>query len=104
MRRQPLITWLIAIATLAVPLVMLATAAPAQTRCGPHTRIVKVLTGKYGEAPKAIGTVDQQQFMEIYVSDAGSWTILLTAANGTSCIIAFGNDWEDVPHQPGTRS
>jgi hypothetical protein len=98
----------IAAAALAAPFIVLATVAPAQMQnlmqCGPHARIVEVLAGKYGEAPKAIGAIDQDRFMEIYVSDAGSWTVLMTTTNGTSCIIAAGGDWEDVPFKPGARS
>lgn len=88
--------------------VVLATASPAQmqalTQCGPHARIVEVLAGKYGEAPKAIGTIDQKRFMEVYVSDAGSWTVLVTSVGGNSCIVAAGQDWENVPFEPGARS
>ena len=101
-----LASWAIAVAAFAVLFMVLATAAPGQTQtqCGPHARIVEVLVGKYGEAPKAIGTIDQNRFMEIYVSDAGSWTVLMTTTNGYSCIIAAGGDWEDVPFEPGARS
>jgi hypothetical protein len=103
-----LASWLIAAAALAVLFVVMVTTAPAQNQmqaqCGPHTRIVEVLAGKYSEAPKAIGTVSRTHFMEVYVSQAGSWTILVTSADGNSCILASGGDWEDVPFKPGTRS
>jgi len=99
-----LASWAIAAAALAVVFVLPATVAPAQTQCGPHRRIVDVLAGKYGEAPKAIGTVSGNHFMEVYVSQAGSWTILVTSADGNSCILASGMDWEEVPFKPGARS
>ncbi|HSG96238.1 MAG TPA: hypothetical protein VLA28_12015 [Afifellaceae bacterium] len=101
-----LLAWAIAVAAFALLFAMLATTAPAQTQtqCGSRTRIVAVLAGKYGEAPKAIGSVSMQRFMEVYVSDTGSWTILMTDANNYSCIIAAGSDWEDVPFEPGARS
>lgn len=99
-----LVSWAIAAAALAVLFVVLATAAPAQTQCGPHARIVQALAGKYGEAPKAVGTVSRNHLLEVYVSRAGSWTILVTSADGTSCILASGSDWEDVPFKPGARS
>ena len=99
-----LISWSIAAAAFVVLFIVLATAALAQAQCGPHSRIVEVLAGKYGEAPKAIGTVNSRWLMEVYVSDAGSWTVLVTSADGTSCIVASGSDWEDVPFEPGARS
>ncbi len=72
--------------------------ANATIQCGAHKRMTEVLASKYSEAPKAIGTVNQKRFMEVYVSKAGSWTILVTSADGNSCIVAAGQDWEDVPH------
>ncbi len=72
-------------------------AAAATPMCGEHKRMTEVLVNKYDEAPKAIGTVNQKWFMEVYVSKAGSWTILVTSADGNSCIVAAGQDWEDVP-------
>ena len=103
-----LASWAIATAAFAALSIVLVTSAPAQmqnqAQCGPHARIVEVLAGKYGEAPKAIGAISSQRFMEVYVSDAGSWTMLMTTTNGYSCIIAAGDDWEDVPFKPGARS
>ena len=93
----------IATAALLIGLLWIAR-AEAQTQCGPHSRIVQVLAGKFGEAPKAIGTVSRDHVMEVYISQAGSWTILVTSADGTSCILASGSDWEDVPFEPGARS
>lgn len=73
--------------------------ALATLQCAPYTRMTEVLASKYSEAPKAIGTVNQRRFMEVYVSKAGSWTILVTSADGNSCIVAAGQDWEDVPRE-----
>ncbi len=69
----------------------------AAIQCGPHLRMTQVLASKYSEAPKAIGTVNQARFMEVYTAKSGSWTILITSADGNSCIVAAGQDWEDVP-------
>ena len=77
--------------------ILTMTAGPALANCGPHKEIVKALAKKYREAPKAIGTVNQTKVVEVYVSAAGSWTILLTGANGSTCIIAAGQNWEDMP-------
>ena len=72
--------------------------ANASFQCGAHKQMIEVLASKYSEAPKAIGTVNERRFMEVYVSKSGSWTILVTSADGNSCIVAAGQDWEDVPH------
>ena len=34
--------------------------------------------------------------LEILVSAGGTWTILVTDGNRTSCVIAVGEDWESV--------
>ncbi len=78
------------------------TATPALASCGPHKEIVKTLAKKYLEAPKAFGTVNQTNLVEVYVSAKGSWTILLIRVNGSACIIAAGQDWEDMPIDPSS--
>jgi len=86
----------------------LVTAAPAQIQtqgqCAPHGPMTAMLATRYLEAPKAIGAVSGNHVMEVYVSAAGSWTLLVTSAQGYACILASGSDWEDVSFQPGARS
>ncbi|WP_302478001.1 hypothetical protein [Ruegeria arenilitoris] len=31
--------------------------------------------------------------MEVWTSRSGAWTMVITYANGTSCIVAMGEDW-----------
>ena len=69
----------------------------AAASCGPHKAMVEVLSAKYSEAPHAMGTVHDDKLVELFVSAKGSWTILVTRPNGSSCIIAAGQDWEFVP-------
>ena len=82
----------------------LVTAAPTLGQCGPHGSMITMLAMRYLEAPKAIGIVSRNHFMEVYVSAAGSWTVLVTSTGGNSCIVASGSDWEDVSFKPGARS
>ena len=35
--------------------------------------------------------------IEIFASDEGSWTMVITQPNGVSCLIAVGQDWEILP-------
>ena len=87
---------------LTLGLVIWPAKADAAIQCGPHTRMAEVLAEKYLEAPKANGTTIRR-VMEAFVSKAGSWTILITSADGKACIIASGEDWEDVPWLPGLK-
>ena len=39
---------------------------------------------------------DQKSVIELFVSQTGSWTILLTLSNGLACITAAGEKWTDI--------
>lgn len=69
----------------------------AAMACGPHKKLTKALTGKYKEARKGLGLVASRRVMEVFVSESGSWTLVMTDLNGVSCIIAAGHSWEDAP-------
>lgn len=71
--------------------------AGAGAQCAGHKEMIQVLAKKYSEAPKAVGLVNNDRVVEIFVSEKGSWTILVTKAGGTACILAAGQEWEEVP-------
>ena len=68
-----------------------AVPAFASLQCASHEKMIELLSKRFSEVPKAIGLV------EVYVSKTGTWTILVTNSEGQTCILAAGNDWEDVP-------
>ena len=72
-----------------------AFAAPIQ--CAKHQQLVGLLSKKYSEAPVAMGTVNEDRFMQLFVSRGGSWTILVTKTDGEACIVAAGQNWEKLP-------
>ena len=50
------------------------------------------------------GLASNGKLVEVFSSDDGStWTIVLTAPGGVSCIIAAGKYWENLPpaEEPG---
>ncbi|MCP5072226.1 MAG: hypothetical protein GY947_02885 [Rhodobacteraceae bacterium] len=71
--------------------------AHASMACGSHKKLTKALTGKYKEARKGLGLVGNRRVMEVFVSESGSWTLVMTDLNGVSCIIAAGHSWQDAP-------
>ena len=75
--------------------------AHAQSRCGPRSEIIKVLSDKYKEFLHGTGTINDQVMMEIFISHTGTWTIIITDTNGTTCILAAGDAWDDLPNPPG---
>lgn len=64
--------------------------------CGERQEMVKDLDRQFDERPMAVGQVDGSAVVEILVSGAGSWTILATGTDGTSCIVSAGEDFEAI--------
>lgn len=73
--------------------------AAAQSACGKRDAIVKIITGKYKEVPRALAIAGQSNLLEVYASASGSWTILITQPQGAACIVAAGQSWEELPVQ-----
>ena len=73
--------------------------AEAQTACGKRNEIVKMLSDKYRETPRALGIAGQTNLLEVYTSKSGSWTLLLTQPRGRTCIVGAGQSWEELPDQ-----
>ena len=72
-----------------------ASAIPIQ--CAKHNQMVELLAKKYSENPVAMGTVNEDRFMQLFVSARGSWTVVLTKTDGEACIVAAGHNWEKLP-------
>ena len=74
-----------------------ASAFAVEVQCATHNQMAGLLSKKYSEAPVAMGTVNQDRFMQLFVSAKGSWTILVTKTDGEACIVAAGENWEKLP-------
>lgn len=64
--------------------------------CGPRGEFLRQLARNYGEAPVAAGLVSNGAVLEVLASESGSWTIILTRADGKSCVVAAGSSWEEL--------
>ena len=72
--------------------------AQSQTICFAHVDLVKELHSKHSEAPVSIGLARNGGLIEVFSTDDGStWTIVITKPDGTSCVMATGEAWENVP-------
>jgi hypothetical protein len=70
--------------------------------CAERTLVVQRLAERYGETLRSVGLQQNAGLVEIYSSEAtGTWTILMTRPDGTSCLLAAGQLWEQVP-APGS--
>ncbi len=66
--------------------------------CDIRHNVMKVLEGKYGEKPVAIGVANNGGVIEVLTTeDGGTWTIVITLPNGMTCLVAAGEDWESFP-------
>jgi len=71
----------------------------AEELCGDRKNIIDTLEKRYQELPISKGLSGSGQVFEIYVSTAGSWTILVTRPTGIACILSAGEDWHHVPFE-----
>jgi len=81
-------------ATIAALLAVSPQPASALDFCANRAELVQSLSDKYKEAPTAVGQIDGTAVIEVFVSDKGSWTILATQTNGTSCVVSAGEGFE----------
>lgn len=82
-------------ALLAIAL-LLPTSLHAQNNCADRTRVVQSLESSYGESFAGGGVQSAKQIIEVWFSEEkGTWTILMTRANGQTCIMASGTNWRD---------
>lgn len=65
--------------------------------CGKHEKVIAFLGKKYKEQLKAMGLVSNKGFMQLFVADTGTWTVILTTPEGISCIVAAGDSYESTP-------
>lgn len=75
-------------------------AAAAEEGCSARDKMVGHLENKYGERLRGAGLQSLDGLMELYVSDKGSWTLLLTRPDGKSCPVAVGEHWMDQNPTP----
>ncbi len=71
--------------------------APAK-QCDQRARVLGHLAQKYKEMPVAIGVTTSGGMVEVLTTgDGGTWTIILSNPNGTSCLVAAGEGWRALP-------
>ena len=82
----------------AVLICLLAQPALAQRNCLPHAAAVAKLAQEYRETVVAMGvSTDGRNMFEVFVSQSGTWTLLITDTNKLSCIMAAGVGWSAMP-------
>lgn len=69
----------------------------AVPNCGSHYDIVRGLGERFQEAPSAIGPMPTNQILQIFRSvDGSTWSAVVINPDGRACIVAAGDDWQDL--------
>ncbi len=86
---------------LATAILLSAAVARGQESCMSHEEAVAWLDERYGEQVIGRGLADRGRVMfEIFTGPKGTWTLLVSAPEGPSCIIADGFDWQQLTPRP----
>ncbi|MHA1545446.1 MAG: hypothetical protein ACTSUY_03335 [Alphaproteobacteria bacterium] len=64
--------------------------------CGSYAQVKDLLSDRYKESPKSVGMVADKGVVQLFTSDGGTWSIILTSTQGRSCVIAAGHTWQEI--------
>jgi hypothetical protein len=68
----------------------------AQNLCGERVNIIDTLKERYHEVPVSMGLAGNGGVIEIFASNRGSWTIIVTRPTGVACVVSAGEAWESL--------
>ena len=72
--------------------------------CLAYDKLAEFVEKRYLEKPFADGLIDEKVMIQLFRSEAGSWTLAIINTDDVACIIASGSHWERsvIPLGPGT--
>lgn len=65
--------------------------------CDAYQSVVEILKRDHNEKSKALGMSNTGAIIELFTSEDGTWTIVMTMPDGQSCLMAVGSKWTDRP-------
>lgn len=79
-------------------LVLIMNEAQAQApQCAPRAEVVAHLGATFGETRRAVGLAQNNTLVEVFAADdTRTWTITVTTADGTTCLVAAGEHFETL--------
>ena len=84
----------IALAALGAATLAPTLASAQENLCGARVDIVAKLNQHFQESLTAVGMVDKNAVLEVFVSGDGTWTIIATGTDGNSCVLSSGEGWQ----------
>lgn len=71
--------------------------AQGSGNCAPREVVIDRLATKFGEARQSIGLGANNSLVEVFAAqNTGTWTITVTMANGLTCLVASGQNFETL--------
>ena len=69
----------------------------ASDNCTERSVVLNELATKYQETRRALGIAANTGVMEMFAStQTGTWTLTVTTPDGTTCLVASGNGFEQI--------
>jgi hypothetical protein len=72
---------------------MFVTAPALAAACAPRDALAEDLAINYNEESQGTGVASDGSLFEIFISQAGTWSLLITNGGKISCIVAAGDTW-----------
>lgn len=73
----------------------------SQSNCTDRSSALSYLAKSYKEQPVAMGLASSGGVVEVLANkDGTSWSIIVTQPSGITCLVASGENWEDLPLAP----
>jgi hypothetical protein len=88
---------------IAIALLLVPVGTAAQNICAPREDVVQRLWDRWQEAQVSLAMINDGRLLEIFASETGSWTAIISDPNGRSCVASAGQEWTifDSPKKPG---
>lgn len=78
-------------------MVLAADQLVAETQnCAPRDVVLHRLSTGYGETRQSIGLGANNAVVEVFASNTGSWSIIVTFPEGPTCLVASGQAYETL--------
>ena len=72
--------------------------------CGDREEFLRRLEEKFSEVVEHMAITGRGALVEWTVAPSGSWSMLVTIADGPTCIVAIGQGWRDKTRVEGTKA
>jgi|GEM_PF-5900811 len=69
----------------------------AADQCAPRADVIEQLKARYGERLLFFGSLTGEVMFELWGKEGGSWSLLFTQSDGTTCLVGAGHNLRAAP-------